>query len=244
MVARQEDNTSARVREVDQILDDGLSLASSTFSMSGRSFSNMSITSLDSLQSTPLLEEDNNEKDGVIFDEDYLLSRKEQLTKQLNDEVARSTSMRNRLLHSGESEDNIDGDGELLGLGSACQTFLDDGFVNDKNYDTVSTSDDNTNIDADSDDHSDHSITAVEVSHPPIVDVLDKTAQQQQQHSTPANFQSMNQSMCTMKRLESINESIRIMKKHYSDDFFLGETTKEKKYEDEDTYVEENVAFW
>jgi len=230
-MVQQEDNA----REDDQTLDDGLSIASSTFSMSGRSFSNLSI-GVDSVHLTPqrprsknisqpktelqqklpdivgddiLLEEENKEKDGIIFDKDYLFSRKEQLTKQLEREEARSKSVRNRLLHPVECKDDING--ELLGFGSACQPFLDDSYVNHKNGDTHSTSDDDNNTDADSDDHPDDPITAV-----------DKTVQQRR-HSTPANLQSM-----------------RTIKRMYSKNFILGET----KEETNDKYVEETVAFW
>jgi len=162
MVAQQEDN--ARVREDNQIIDDGLSLASSTFSMNGGSFSNMRLVNLNSLQSTHLLEEDNNEKDGIILDEEYLLLRKIQLMKQLKDEVAKSKNVRNRLLHPCECEADVDGEGKLLGFGSAYQAYLDENYVNDKTCDNVSTSDHDTNTDLDSDDHSDHTIPVVRAS--------------------------------------------------------------------------------
>jgi len=186
MLAQQEDNTEGE----DQSLDVGLSFASSNSSMN-----NMSVGG-DSLKLSPkrplpkhisqpqahlpdierdaaLLDINNNEEDEIISDETYLLSRKEQLKKQLKDEEARAKSMRNRLMHASQCEDDIDGNGGLLGFGTTCKTSVDDNIGNDTIGETDSSSNNNNNTDVDSDARSSHSITAAEESHP-IVDELDQ----------------------------------------------------------------------
>jgi len=265
MLVKQEYNAEGE----DQSLDDGLSLASSHSSMS-----NMSVGG-DSLKLTPqlpspkqisqpkvklpdigrdetLLDDNNNEEDGIVSDENYILSRKEQLKKQLKDEEVRAKSMRNSLMHPSQCEEDIDGDGGSMGFG--IQSFGDDDFGNDTTGETDSSSNDDHNTDWDSDARPNHSITTAEVSHsivdeldqaeqvhPPIVDVLDKTEEShppivdvmdksaQQPHSTET---TTSRGLIFAKLM---NQSVRTMRRQYSSNI-----TTENEY----TYQEEPVAFW
>merc|ERR1711935_1204214 len=171
-------------------------------------------------------------------DENYILSRKEQLKKQLKDEEVRAKSMRNSLMHPSQCEEDIDGDGGSMGFG--IQSFGDDDFGNDTTGETDSSSNDDHNTDWDSDARPNHSITTAEVSHsivdeldkaeeahPPIVDVMDKSAQQP--HSTET---TTSRGLIFAKLM---NQSVRTMRRQYSSDI-----TTESEY----TYQEEPVAFW
>merc|ERR1712008_86766 len=171
-----------------------------------------------------LLDDNNNEEDGIVSDENYILSRKEQLKKQLKDEEVRAKSMRNSLMHPSQCEEDIDGDGGSMGFG--IQSFGDDDFGNDTTSETDSSSNDDHNTDWDSDARPNHSITTAEVSHS-IVDVLDKSAQQP--HSTET---TTSRGLIFAKLM---NQSVRTMRRQYSSNI-----TTENEY----TYQEEPVAFW